>query len=117
MSPVELNLHRRFPDTITRRRRSPVDYDRYGDRVKAYEAETEMRCTVQPLSLEDRDLVSGAQLVERLKVYVPASEGDLRAAADDLGEADKVVYRGKVYTVEESRTWPRFTRATILRES
>ena len=117
MSPTEMNLHRRFPDTITRRRRAPVDYDKYGDRVKAYMVETELRAAVQPIALEDRDLVSGAQLVERLKVFVPASSGDLRAASDDLGEADKVVYGGKVYTVEESRTWPRFTRATLLRES
>ena len=117
MSPVELNLHRRFPDTITRRRRSPVDYNRFGDRVRAYMVETEMRCTVQPLSLEDKDLVSGAQLVERLKVFVPSSSGDLRAAGDDLAEADKVLYRGKTYTVEESRTWPKFTRATLLRET
>ena len=108
---------RRFRDTITRRRRSPVDYDRYGDRVDAYMVETELRCAVQPIALEDSDLVSGAQLRERLKIYVPASSGDLRAASDDLGEADKVVYRDRVYVVEESRTWPRFTRATILRES
>ena len=117
MSPVEMNLHRRFPDTITRLRRSPVDYDKYGDRVDAYMVETELRCTVQPIALEDKDLVSGAQLQERLKVYVPASSGDLRAASDDLGEADQVDYRGKRYVVEESRTWPKFTRATLLRES
>ena len=117
MSPHQMNLHRRFPDTITRRRRSPVDYDKFGDRVKAYEAETEMRASVQPIALEDSDLVSGAQLVERLKVYIPASEGDLRAASDDLGEADQVVYRGKLYVVEESRTWPKFTKAMLLRET
>ena len=71
---------------------------------------------MQPLALEDSDFVGGAQLVERLKVYLPASSGDLRAAADD-SPADQVVYKGKVYTVEESRTWPRFTRGTLLRES
>ena len=62
MTPTELNLHRRFPDTITRRRRSPVDYDKFGDYVEAYRVETELSCTVQPIALEDRDLVSGAQL-------------------------------------------------------
>ena len=117
MSPTEMNLHRRFPDRITRRRRSPVDYDRFGDRVDAYEAETELRAAVQPIALEDSDLVSGAQLVERLKVFVPASSGDLRAAGDDFAEADQVDYKGKRYVVEESRTWPKFTRATLLRES
>ena len=117
MSPTEMNLHRRFPDTITRRRRSPVDYDAFGDYVQAYWVEAELRCAVQPIALEDSDLVSGAQLVERVKVFVPTSEGDLRAASDDLSEADKVVYRGKTYTVEESRTWPKFTRATLLRET
>ena len=118
MSTVNLNLNRRFRDTIIRRRRSPVDYDAYGDRVdNAYMVETELKCAVQPLSLEDADLVGGAQLIERLKCYVPASSGDLRAASDDLGEADQVEYQGKVYVVEESRTWPKFTRATLLRES
>ena len=117
MSPTEMNLHRRFPDRITRRRRSPVDYDRFGDRVDAYMVETELRAAVQPIALEDSDLVSGAQLVERLKVYVPASSGDLRAASDDLGEADQVDYKGRRYTVEESRAWPKFTRATLLRET
>ena len=114
---VELSF-RRFPDTIVRKRRSPVDYDQYGDRVdNAYMVETELRCSVQPIELEDSDLVSGAQLRERLKVFVPAGAGDLRTAGDDLAEADQVIYKGKVYVVEESRAWPKFTRATLLRES
>ena len=117
MSRIELS-YRRFPDTIIRRRRSPVGYTAFGDRVdNAYMVETELRASVQPVEIEDCDLVGGARLVERLKVHVPASSGDLRAAADDLGEADNVVYKGKVYVVEESRTWPTFTRAVLLRES
>lgn len=79
------------------------------------EAELDLRCAVQPLALEDVDFVGGAQLQERFKVYVPANAGDLRAASDDA-EADKVVYRGKVYVVVESRAWPKFTRAMLLRE-
>ena len=116
MSPVELNLHRRFRDTITRRRAGIGVYDRYGDFQEGASTDLDMRASVQPIALEDSDLVSGAQLQERLKVYLPASEGDLRAAFDDR-LADQVVYKGKVYVVEESRTWPKFTRATILRES
>ena len=104
MSPTEMNLHRRFPDRITRRRRSPVDYDRFGDRVDAYEAETELRAAVQPLSLEDSDLVS-RPASRRLKVYVrKLISGSRRRPTSTT-------------VVEESRTWPKFTRATLLRET
>ena len=39
------------------------------------------------------------------------------AAAMEMAGADRVVYAGALYVVEESRTWPAFTRATLLRES
>ena len=39
------------------------------------------------------------------------------AAAFEAAGADKVIWQGAVYVVEESRTWPNFTRATILRET
>ena len=107
---------RRFPDTITRRRSGPPFQDDYGRKIEPQVTELEMAASVQPLALEDSDFAGGAQLVERLKVYVPSSEGDLRAAADD-GLADEVVYRGQVYAVEESRTWPKFTRAMLIRAS
>ena len=38
------------------------------------------------------------------------------AAAFAAAGADKVVWGGVLYTVEESRTWPAYTRATIIRE-
>ena len=114
MSGVELSF-RRFPDTITRRRSAPGRFV-LGEWMPGSETEVDLRAAVQPLALEDADFAGGAQLQERLKVYLPASEGELRAAFDE-GEADKVVYRGKLYVVEESRTWPKFTRATLLRES
>ena len=110
---VELSF-RRFPETITRRRSTAGSYVN-GEWVPGGETEAELRAAVQPLVLEDSDFVGGAQLQERLKVFVPAASGDLRAAADDA-PADQVVYKGKVYTVEESRTWPKFTRAMLLRE-
>ena len=110
---VELSF-RRFPDTITRRRSGAGSYVN-GEWVLGSETEVDLRAAVQPLALEDADFAGGAQLQERLKVYLPASEGELRAAADDA-PADVVVYGGKVYVVEESRTWPKFTRAMLLRE-
>ena len=39
------------------------------------------------------------------------------AAAFEAAGADKVLWQGAVYIVEESRTWPTFTRATLLRET
>ena len=107
---------RRFPDTITRRRSSGPYQDDYGRKIDPQVTELEMACSVQPLALEDSDFAGGAQLVERLKCYIPSTEGDLQAAVDD-GLADEVVYRGEVYAVEESRTWPKYTRAMLIRAS
>ena len=39
------------------------------------------------------------------------------AAAYAAAGADRVRWAGAWYVVEESRTWPRFTRATLLRET
>ena len=107
---------RRFPETITRVRSEGPYSDDYGRPITPAAVETELKASVQPLSLEDEAFVGGTQLIERLKVYVPASEGDLLAAFDaDL--ADQVIYKGKTYTVEESRTWPKYTRAMLIRSS
>ncbi len=116
MNSVRLNLHRRFPDTIVRKREGPGSHDGYGEWVPGTVTETELSASVQRLDLEDSDTVGGARLVERLKVFVPVSSGDLQAAFDDAG-ADRVVWKGREYVVEESRTWPRFTHATLLRET
>ena len=105
---------RRFPDTIIRRRTAPTTFNMYDEPTPGTVEEVELRASVQPLSTEDLDAVEGARLVERLKVYVPLP-GALVAAFED-STADEVVYDGKMYTVEESRSWPgSHTRATILR--
>ena len=39
------------------------------------------------------------------------------AAAFEAAGADKVIIEGAVFVVEESRTWPNYTRATLLRET
>ena len=71
---------RRFPDTITRKRTAPGGFVR-GSYQPGATTETELAASVQPLALEDSDLVGGSQLVERLKVYIP-EEDALVAAAD-----------------------------------
>ena len=105
---------RRFPDTITRRRQGPGGFDVHGEWKSGPVTEIELRASVQPLALEDADFVGGAQLVDRLKVYIP--EPDALGAAFDDREADRVVIDSCEYVVEESRSWPgSHTRATILR--
>lgn len=106
---------RRFPDTIIRRRQAPGAYNSAGEWTPGAVTETELRASVQPLALEDTDLVAGADLTERRKVYVPEADA-LRAAADDA-MADEVEVDGVRFVVEESRSWPGspHTRATILR--
>ena len=105
-----------FRDTITRRRRMPGHYhEDHGEYVEGSVEETEIRASVQPLAIEDSDFVGGAQLVERVKVYVP--EPDALVAAFATSVADEVVIGTKTYVVEESRSWPSHTRATVLRET
>ncbi len=103
---------RRFPDRILRRRAGPGMRVR-GEWVPGPVVETELAASVQPLALEDADISGGAQLVERIKVYIP--ESDALAAAFDESIADEVVIGAKTYTVEESRSWPTHTRATLVR--
>ena len=107
---------RRFPDVIVRRRQAPGDFNTVGEWVPGALTETELMASLQPLHLEDSDIAGGAQLVERLRVYVPAP--DALAAAFDDREADSVLYDGKTFVVEESRSWRgSHTRATLLRET
>ena len=106
---------RRFPQTITRKRQDPGQYDSFGEFQTGAIVETEFRASVQPLKLGDEDIAGGEQLAEKMKVYVP-SEKALLAAFDDR-QADKVLYNGIEYVVEESRSWPGgHCRATLLRE-
>lgn len=105
-----------FTDTIVRRRQMPGERNSYGEFVPGAVIDTELRASVQPLSVEDLDLVEGARLSERLKVFVP--QPDALAAAFDDGCADQVVLGQKTYVVEESRSWASsHTRAILLRET
>ena len=107
---------RRFPDIITRRRESPGRRNERGRYERGVVVETELRASVQPLSLEDQDLPEGTRVHDRLKVFVPEPDA-LIAAFEDAG-ADQVSLDGVVYTVEESRSWRgSHTRATLLRQA
>lgn len=106
---------RRFPDTITRRRQAPGSRNDSGEWVPGATVETELRASVQPLALDDADVVAGSQLVERLRCYVPGAD-TLLAAFDDR-EADRVVVDGREFVVERSESWLNHTKATILRQA
>ena len=110
---------RRFPDTITRRRRAPGDRDDLGEWVPGVVTETALPASVQPLKLEDADEEGGSQLQERLKVYIPQPHALIAAFGDR--EADRVlVGEEEEYVVESSSTWigtSAHTKAVLLRES
>ena len=114
---------RRYPDKIIRRRSGRGSYV-LGVFEPGEQVWLEIAAAVQPLAREDRDFEGGAQQKARLKCYVPQS-GDpdaspltpILAAAFERSEADRVVWQGRLYVVEESRAWPRFTRAILLRET
>ncbi|MDE0387834.1 MAG: hypothetical protein OXI75_03950 [Rhodospirillales bacterium] len=76
-----------FADTITRRRSAPGMRVR-GKYVEGAAMETTLRASVQSLALEDSDFVGGAQLIERLKVYVPQPDALLAAFDACLPDAD-----------------------------
>ena len=102
---------RRFPDTITRIRKT-------GRRVGGLwqddpPVETTHRASVQPISLEDEVEREGARLVERVTVFVP--EKDVLRAADDEQPADEVRWFNREYKVERSEDWGVYTQAILLR--
>ena len=107
---------RRFPDRIVRIRTT-------GRRVDGLwqdddPAETTHRASVQPIEIESLPEVSGERPIERVKVFIP--EPDALRAANDDGEADRVRWFNREYTVERSEDWgngpkQRFTQAVLLR--
>ncbi len=108
---------RRFPDTITRRRRAPGERNGLGEWVPGAVTETDLRASVQPLKLEDADLEGGVRLQERLKVYIPQPHALIAAFGDR--EADRVLVDGAEYVTESSSTWignSAHTKAVLLRE-
>ena len=108
---------RRFRDTITRRRELPGERNEHGEFVKGAVVETDFRASVQPLALEDANFQGGSMTRERVKVYVPEA-GALAAAFGDREADDVALEDGRVFVVEESRSWPGgHTRAILLRES
>lgn len=105
---------RRFPHTIVRKRETPGHRNEFGEFVPGAVQETALRANVQPLSLEDEDVIEGSRLDERLKVFVP--EPDALVAAFDDRQADAVLVDGVEFTVEKSRSWRgSHTRAILLR--
>ena len=110
---MTFSVHR-FPQTITRKRQAAGTRNRFGEFEPGDVTETEFRASVQPLGLEDEDVVEGSRLLERLKVYIP--EPDALLAAYEDREADKVEFDGVEYIVEQSKSWPgSHTRAVLLR--
>ena len=62
---------RRFPTKIIRLRQAPGRFNQYGEFEAGPTFETLLSANVQPVSLADSDITGGAQLIERLKVFVP----------------------------------------------
>ena len=86
--------------------------DRAGNYIPGDIVETEFPASVQPLQVEDVDVVEGARLIDRRKIYIP--EPNALAAAFRNSRADHVLIGTQDFVVEESRSWPTFTRATLL---
>ena len=62
---------RRFPNEVVRRRQGAGGFNEFGEFEPGAVVTAVLPASVQPLSLEDQNFVVGAQLMERLKLYVP----------------------------------------------
>lgn len=62
---------RRFPREVIRRRQGAGVWNVYGEYEAGPIARVILPASIQPLSLEDNDLVGGSQLAERMRVFVP----------------------------------------------
>ena len=106
---------RRFRHVVTRRRTAPGSFDDFGEWVPGAPVDTAFRANVQPLGVEDSELVGGSQLSARLAIYI--AEPDALVAAFDDGDADHVLFDGVDFVVTDSWTWPNHTKAHVLRET
>ena len=104
---------KRFPDTITRRRESPGMRNNFGEWIPGSTTDEEFSASVQPVSLEDENLLEGARSIERIKVLIP--EPDVLRAAFDDAAADVVVFESREFTTEKTMAWPKHTAAIASR--
>ena len=108
---------------IVRLREAPGGYDNTGRWQPGAVVETTMHANVQPLGLADTETAGGAQLRDRLRVFVwgvgassPVDDDAPLVAAFSDRKADRVLIDGADYVVEFSESWPGHTEAVLLRE-
>ena len=75
---------RRFKTEVVRSRQGPSTRNIYGEIEPGATVTAVLPASVQPVSLEDQDFVGGAQLMERLKVYVPTGIERVVGSGDTL---------------------------------
>ena len=76
---------RRFPNEVVRRRQGAGGgFNIYGEPEPGAVVTAVLPASVQPLSLEDQNFVGGAQLMERLRVYVPTGIERVVGTGDNL---------------------------------
>lgn len=84
--------------------------------VPGTECRVSVRGAIQPLSARDLEMLpEGERTREQMKLYVPATQEDLRTACVEHGEqADQVVHRGRRWEVH---SWQDHTAAPFLAHS
>ena len=82
---------RRFHQEVVRRRQGPGGRDDVGEYQEGPLVRTILPALVQPISLEDNNLVGGVQLSERLTIHVPVAVQRTIEAADALTWNDGVL--------------------------
>ena len=101
---------RRFPQTITRRRRGPGTVNQFGEFVEGAITETELRASVQPLTVDDVPTGGGVSLQSRFVVFV--------RGADSLRATDAIVVDGVTYQVDAVQPWRgSHCRAEVIEET
>ena len=72
---------RRFPHTITRKRTGPTTFNFFNEPVPGAVVETDLRASVQPISLRDLPSEAGQQFQGILLAFVPDGQAGETGAA------------------------------------
>ena len=90
----------RWPHNVIRRRRGPEMRNSFGEVEPGPLVRSILPAMLQPLSLEDNNLVGGTQLSERLKIYCPIG------ISRRIMPGDALTLHGQVLTLNgEPITW------------
>ena len=105
-------MTRRFPDTVTRRRRSGGSFNDDGRWDTGTVTEVEMPARVLPHRLEAKAFADGLQRYNQIVVYLPLGAAEQPAVTPVAADGyDQIIWQGRTFDVSEVRAYPDHTEA------